>query len=171
LLVDAAERNFQKFIVEKISAAHDGNVFRNAESGFQHCGNRSIGNRVVVAENSVGRRRLLQELFAGFVAGRVAALFDAFDVVNQFRIAFQAQFRERPFVAFHTPDHGAQAAAADVRNSFAAHFRQMPCRERADFFVVHADKMRGELSEAAIDQNIRNARFFNAAKHFHGPLR
>jgi hypothetical protein len=75
LLVDAAERNFEKFIVDKISAAHDRYVFWNAQPRFKYRRNRSVCNRVVVTENSIGWRRLLQELIRRFVAGRVAALF------------------------------------------------------------------------------------------------
>ncbi len=114
---------------------------------------------------------MLQELIRRFVAGGVAALFHTFDVVNQFPIVRESQFCQRAFVAFHAPNHGAQAAAADMRDSLAAHFRQMPRRKRAHFFVVHADKMSGKSSEAAIDQNIWDTCFFDAAKHFHGPLR
>jgi hypothetical protein len=170
LLIDAGERNFQEFVVHDVAAADDGDIFRDAEPSVENGGNGAVGDGVVVAKNSVRARIELQQLFCCGVAGGVADFFHVLDVVNQFRIYSQSHFCERTLVAFHAAHHRAETAAADVRDALASDFGEVPSGECADLFIINADEMGRESSETAIDEDVWNAGFFHATKHFDGPL-
>src|SRR5262249_10292941 len=158
-------------VVEQVAAADYCNVFGDAETRFEQSGDGAVCGSVVVAENSIGARMGLQKFFRGVVAGLVAQFLNAIDVIDELRISDQAELSESALVAFLAADKRTDFSASDVSEALAADFGQVARGKGAHFFVVDTDEVRGEASEAAVDQNVGDAGFFYTAEHLDGPLR
>ena len=135
VLIDAGEWNAKRIVVMKISAANNGDVFRNLYSLIERIIHGSHRQWIIEAEDPIWSRLKAQELAHGFCAALLR-----FDV--SFAFCNDVIFNDlKPclskclLISFHTARPRTSCWAANVGDPLAPDLDQVPGSQPSDHFI------------------------------------